>query len=74
MTATDERGSRDPDSWWARITDMRVVIAAAIMLLGPEYDLTTAELHALGEHVVRAAERATTTAGGTSHVQRTAHE
>ncbi len=33
MTATDERGARDPDSWWARIVDMRVLIAAAIMLL-----------------------------------------
>jgi DNA-binding IclR family transcriptional regulator len=39
-------------------------VAAAIMLLGPEYDLNAAELHALGEHVVRAAERATRTAGG----------
>jgi len=58
----------------APIFDGNGRVAAAIMLLGPEYDLTTAELHALGEHVVRAAERATTTAGGTSHGQRTAHQ
>jgi two-component system, OmpR family, phosphate regulon sensor histidine kinase PhoR len=33
MTATDERGAPDPDSWWTRIAEMRVLIAAAIMLL-----------------------------------------
>ena len=57
----------------APIFDGNGRVAAAIMLLGPEYDLTTTELHALGEHVVRAAERATRTAGGTFHVQRNAH-
>src|SRR5437016_348508 len=32
MTATDERGAPDPHSRWARIADMRVLIAVAIML------------------------------------------
>jgi hypothetical protein len=34
------------------------------MLLGPEYDITTTELRALGDQLVAAAARATAAAGG----------
>ena len=37
---------------------------AAVMLLGPEYDITTTELRALGDQLVAAAARATAGAGG----------
>jgi len=48
----------------APIFDRGGRVVAAIMLLGPDYDLTNAELSALGEHLARAATRATDTAGG----------
>ena len=48
----------------APIFDRGGRVVAAIMLLGPDYDLTNAELRALGEHLARAATRATETAGG----------
>jgi DNA-binding IclR family transcriptional regulator len=72
-TDIDESASIRLTQMSAPVFDGSGRVAAAIMLLGPEYDLTAAELHALGEHVVRAAERATSTAGGTFDVQRTAH-
>ena len=37
---------------------------AALMLLGPEYDITSGELHAMGDQLVAAAARATASAGG----------
>ncbi len=48
----------------APVFDSAGRVAAAIMVLGPEYELTNADVRALGDHVVRAAARATDTAGG----------
>jgi DNA-binding IclR family transcriptional regulator len=39
-------------------------VVASILLLGPEYEITNAELHALGDQVAHAASRATKDAGG----------
>jgi DNA-binding IclR family transcriptional regulator len=43
---------------------------ASILLLGPEFDVTPAEVRARGEQLVRAAQRATASAGGRAPVVR----
>ena len=48
----------------APVFDRSGRVAVAIMLLGPNYDVTSAEIHALGDDLLKAAQRATATAGG----------
>jgi DNA-binding IclR family transcriptional regulator len=48
----------------APVFDQTGRAVASILVVGPDYDITTAELRARGDRVLRAAERATEAAGG----------
>ncbi|WP_163548060.1 IclR family transcriptional regulator [Candidatus Frankia nodulisporulans] len=48
----------------APVLDVAGRVVAALMLLGPNYDLTSREMHALGRQVAEAAQRASKAASG----------
>jgi DNA-binding IclR family transcriptional regulator len=63
-TDLDEQSTTRVSQMSAPVFDHAGRVVASILLLGPEYELTNAELQALAAQVVHAAERATKVAGG----------
>jgi DNA-binding IclR family transcriptional regulator len=63
-TGLDDGATRRVSQMSAPVFDRSGHISTAIMLLGPNYDVTSKEINALGDELMHAAHRATRAAGG----------
>jgi DNA-binding IclR family transcriptional regulator len=63
-TGLQDGAARRVSQMSAPVFDRSGHVTSAIMLLGPNYDVTSDEINALGEELIAAAQRATRAAGG----------
>jgi DNA-binding IclR family transcriptional regulator len=63
-TEIDDNAAPRVSQLSAPVFDRSGRVASAIMMLGPNYDVTNAEITLLGKDLVHAAARATQNAGG----------